>query len=168
MRVLRQGAGLKERIERYSLKINEEKTQLISFSRAQARKGVKQGTFDFLGFTFYIGKSRRGFYIPKVKSSGRRIRKKLQIVKEWCRTNRHRGTMCELWGRFCTKLRGHAGYFAVSGNFKAVVKFFYHARRIFFKWINRRSQRGSIRWNGFNRFIVNYPLPRIRIIHKLY
>ena len=161
-------AGLKERIERYSLKINEEKTQLISFSRAQARKGVKQGTFDFLGFTFYIGKSRRGFYIPKVKSSGRRIRKKLQIVKEWCRTNRHRGTMCELWGRFCTKLRGHAGYFAVSGNFKSVTKFFYHASRIFFKWINRRSQRGSIRWDGFNRFIVNYPLPRIRIIHKLY
>ncbi len=158
---------LQGRTERFSLKMNVEKTKRITFSKAKARRGEKQGTFDFLGFTFYISK-RRGRILPKIKSNGRRIRKKLQVVKEWCRANRHRGTLCELWERFCKKLRGHAQYYAVSDNYKGVKNFFHYAIRIFFKWMNRRSQRRSFDWNKFNRFLANFPPPRVRIVHKLY
>ncbi len=159
--------SLQGRTERFSLKMNVEKTKRITFSKAKARRGEKQGTFDFLGFTFYISK-RRGRILPKIKSNGRRIRKKLQVVKEWCRANRHRGTLCELWERFCKKLRGHAQYYAVSDNYKGVKNFFHYAIRIFFKWMNRRSQRRSFDWNKFNRFLANFPPPRVRIVHKLY
>ena len=160
--------ALKGRIARFSLKMNEGKSKLINFSKAKAQRGEKQETFDFLGFTYFLGKSRKGFYIPKVKSNGRRIRKKLQAVKEWCRANRHKGKICELWERFCAKLRGHACYYAISGNVRGVADFFYQATKVFFKWMNRRSQKRSFDWEKFNRFISNYPLPRIRVIHRFY
>ena len=60
--------ALKGRTERFSLKMNMDKAKRINFSRAEARRGVKQGTFDFLGFTFYLGKTRKGSYVPKVKN----------------------------------------------------------------------------------------------------
>ena len=160
--------GLKGRTERFSLKMNVDKTKRINFSKAKAQGGERQGTFDFLGFTFYLGKSRRGNYIPKIKSNRRKIKKKLQVVKEWCRINRHRNTLCELWKIFCIKLRGHAQYYAVSGNYRGVATFFCQATRIFFKWMNRRSQRRSFDWSKFGRFLANFPPPRVTIIHRLY
>ena len=44
--------GLKGRTERFSLKMNVDKTKRINFSKAKAQGGERQGTFDFLGFTF--------------------------------------------------------------------------------------------------------------------
>jgi hypothetical protein len=34
---------------------------------------IPQGTFDFLGFTFYLDKSKKGKIIPKVKTSGNEV-----------------------------------------------------------------------------------------------
>ena len=54
--------ALAQRLAKYGLKMNEDKTKLVKFSRRQQRQGIKQETFDFLGFTFYLGKSRKGYY----------------------------------------------------------------------------------------------------------
>ena len=77
--------ALKGRMERFSLKLNLDKARRVSFCRKKMQKGERQGTFDFLGFTFYWGKSRKEYWIPKVKTSKKRKKSKLKAVNEWCR-----------------------------------------------------------------------------------
>ena len=162
-------SSLQGRVKRFSPEDErEEKTQRINFSTAKAARGEKQGTFDFLGFTFYLGKSRKGFYLAKVKTSGKRIRNKLGVVKKWCRVNRHKAPLRKLWAAFCRKLKGHAEYYAVSDNSRPVSKFFFRAIKIFFKWMNRRSEKKSFDWEKFNRFLKSYPPPKIIVRHKMY
>lgn len=36
------------------------------------------------------------------------------------------------------------------------------------KWLNRRSQRKSFNWEKFTLFIDRYPLPKIKIVHRLF
>ena len=70
--------------------MNEDKTKLVPFSKREAARGKPQGSFDFLGFTFYLGKSRKGYVIPKVKTIGKRFRTKLKNLKTWSKAIRNR------------------------------------------------------------------------------
>lgn len=159
---------LGKRLAKFKLKLNEEKTKTVSFSKRKANVGVKQGTFDFLGFTFYLGKARRGDYIPKVKTVRKRLRNKLKLVKEWIKGERHKMSLIQLWKRFCAKLRGHNHYYGVSHNYEQIDLFFNEATKIFFKWINRRSQRKSMSWDKYHKFMKANPRPQPVIIHRLF
>lgn len=156
------------RLLKYKLALNEDKTYMVSFSKRKARRGMKQGTFDFLGFTFYLGRSRPGDKIPMLKSSGKRLRSKLKNVSAWVRSERNKYPLVILWKRFCAKLRGHIQYYGVSFNARAVQGFLNRAKRIFYKWINRRSQRKSFNWDKFQLFLERYPMPKVRIYHQLF
>lgn len=160
--------ALSLRLEKFKLKLNEEKTKMVEFSRRKVTQGIKQGTFDFLGFTFYWGKSRKGHYVPKIKTVRKRLRNKLKNVKEWVKSKRHKMKLTILWKRFCAKLRGHNQYYGVSHNHEQVSLFFHEATKIFFKWINRRSQRKSMTWNKFRKFMKANPRPQPVIVHKLF
>lgn len=160
-------AVLAKRLEKYNLKLNEEKTKMVNFSRSKINQSVKQEAFDFLGFTFYLGKSRTGKIIPKVKSCGKRINSKLKKVKEWCKEVRNKYKLTDIWQRFCSKVGGHIQYYGVTFNIKAVSNFVQHAVRILFKWLNRRSQRQSFTWEKFELFIEGNPLPKVKIYHAL-
>lgn len=160
--------ALQGRMERFSLKLNLEKTKRINFSRSRMQNGEKQGTFDFLGLTFYWGKSRKGYWIPKVKTSKKRKRSKRKAVKEWCRKTRHKAKLLELWKIFCSKLRGHIQYYGVSYNSREVANFVHRAVGIFFKWMNRRSQRKSFSWDRFGKFLEIYPPPKIIVQHRMF
>jgi hypothetical protein len=106
--------ALTKRLEKYGLRLNEDKTKMTKFSKTAQRKGDKQEVFDFLGFTFYLGKSLSGVIIPKLKTEGKRFRTKLQRIKTWLREKRNEVPMGALWKTFCAKLRGHAQYYGVS------------------------------------------------------
>jgi RNA-directed DNA polymerase len=159
---------LGKRLSKYGLKLNEEKTKLVPFSSFEASKGNKQGAFDFLGFTLYLGCSKAGQVIPKVKTIGKRYRSKLKKVNDWCREMRNQYRLKEIWKRFRIKLAGHIQYYGVSFNTKRVSTFCSHSIHIFFKWINRRSQRRSFSWDKFNLFMKKYPPPKARICHGLF
>ncbi|MBF0315843.1 MAG: hypothetical protein HQK52_20645 [Oligoflexia bacterium] len=159
---------LKIRLVRFSLELSMEKTKIVSFNYKQAKAGVKQETFDFLGFTFFIGKSRNGQDIRKLKTSSKRFKSKLKKVEDWCQAMRHRGNLKSLWKIFRAKLRGHIQYYAVSFNGHEVSSFCYESTRVFFKWMNRRSQKRSFDWKEFTRFMERYPLPEVTIKHKLF
>ena len=163
-RILR---ALVKRLEKYGLKLNEEKTRLVFFSKRAYRQGTKQGSFDFLGFTFYIGRSRKGVPIPKVKSSGKRLRVKLKRVSQWARAVTSRYRLGEIWRNFRVKLLGHIRYYGVTFNGRHVGKFLHASICILYKWLNRRSQRRSINWGQFLDFIRANPLPKVRIYHNL-
>ena len=160
--------ALGKRLEKYKLKLNEEKTKTVKFSKSKRRKGTKQEGFDFLGFTFYLGRSMKGAIIPKLKTSGKRYRTKLNRVKEWAKQIRNKEPLGSIWKTFCAKLRGHIQYYGVSFNSKAVGRFLREAEKVLFKWLNRRSQRKSFDWAKFNLFKKRYPLPEVKIRHKLF
>lgn len=155
--------ALKGRLAKYGLALNGEKTRLVDFSRKSS-----SGEFSFLGFTFYQGKSRRGHWIPKVKTNGRRLSRKLKRVTTWAKGIRSRERLMKIWNIFCAKVRGHIRYYGVSFNLRAVSKFVYQALRILYKWLNRRSQRRSMTWEQFRLFIQTNPLPRVVVYHTLY
>lgn len=160
--------ALARRLAKYGLKLNEQKTQLVRFSRQAKRRGDQTGSFDFLGFTFYLGRSRRGYIVPKLKTTGKRLRSKLKRLGEWARWVRNRLPLKQIWAIFQAKLRGHIQYYGVSCNSKALEKFIHQAERIMFRHLNRRSQRKSFTWEQFERFRARYPLPSPRIHHALY
>jgi len=160
--------ALGKRLAKYKLKLNEDKTKMVRFSKNKSRQGVKQETFDFLGFTFYLGKSLKGTIIPKMKTCGKRYRSKLKRVNDWARQIRNRESLRTIWKIFCAKLRGHVQYYGVSFNGKCIGKFLREAEGIMFKWLNRRSQRKSFGWDKFKLFIGKYPLPKVIIHHKLF
>jgi RNA-directed DNA polymerase len=159
---------LPKRLAKFKLLLNEEKTKLVPFNKRLARQGFKQGTFDFLGFTFYWGRSRSGYIIPKLETRGKTMKAKLKKVKEWWIKERHNGPLKEIWKIFVAKLRGHMQYYAVSHNYSCVYKFFREATRIAFKWLNRRSQRKSFTWERFKLFMKLNPLPQVKILHNLF
>ena len=83
--------SFKGRTDRFSLVLNEDKSKTVSFSKRQFRE-TRQGTFDFLGFTFYLGMDRTGrFVLPKVMTSRKRMKEKLKVVKQWCKSIRSSG-----------------------------------------------------------------------------
>jgi len=96
------------------------------------------------------------------------LRAKLTRVSEWAREARYKYKLMELWRIFCAKLRGHIQYYAVSFNTNYVNRFLETAKRIVFKWLNRRSQRNSFNWDQFSAFLVANPLPEVRVKHALF
>jgi RNA-directed DNA polymerase len=159
---------LGKRLAKYKLELNEEKTSMVNFSKNNFRRGIKQGSFEFLGFRFYLGKTLKGGTVPKIKTSGKRFRSKLNNVTAWAKQVRNKITLGQIWKTFCAKLRGHVQYYGVSFNFKMVSKFLYEAKRIIFKWLNRRSQRKSFDWDKFDLFVKRHPLPTAKIVHRLF
>jgi group II intron reverse transcriptase/maturase len=158
---------LSKRLAKYKLQLNADKTKMVKFSKRRVRRGGKEETFDFLGFTFYYGKSLQGYRIPMLKTSGKRYRSKLKRVTEWARQVKDKQPLMEIWKMFCSKLRGHAQYYSVSFNTRNVDKFMQEAKQILFKWLNRRSQRKSFNWEQFKVFFTKYPLPNAKLHHNL-
>lgn len=155
---------LGKRLAKYKLKLNEEKTKMDNFRKNAGNKS----SFDFLGFTHYLEQSQKGRIIPKLKTIGKRLRTKLKRANEWTRSIRSSLKSRNIWRLFCLKLRGHINYYGVSHNGKQAEAFVCHVSRIMFKWLNRRSQRRSFNWEDFNRYMEKYPVPRVKVYHKLF
>ncbi len=160
--------ALVKRLEKYNLRLNEGKTHCVPFSKRQSKRERQLNTFDFLGFTFYWGRSIRGAVIPKIKTSKQRVHSKLKVLTQWIKEVRNRMKLRAVWELFCAKVRGHCQYYGVSFNANGIGQFLYEAKRILFHWLNRRSQRRSFSWEKFQLFIDKYPLPPVKIHHKLF
>ena len=158
-------AVLPKRFGRYGLTLHPEKTRLVEFCRPNRRPPIgptKGGTFDLLGFTHFWGVARSGKWIVKRKTAKSRFRNALTRVAQWCRTHRHDPLETQ-WRTLSSKLRGHFGYYGITGKFRAIARFREEASRVWQRWLNRRSQRASMRWDRMQRLLKRYPLPRARI-----
>ncbi len=150
---------LGQRMAEYGLELHPEKTRLVDFRRPpRSQQGGKgPGTFDFLGFTHFWQRSRRGKWNMVVKTSRARLRRAIRSVYDWCRRHRHQSVPAQ-HAALKRKLDGHFNYFAVRGNSAAIRKVAFHARRAWFKWLRRRSQRSRLNWNRFNDLLRDFPL----------
>ena len=162
----RYAKALPKRMGKFGLEVQADKSSMVSFTRKKPPK--QNGSFEFLGFTWYMKRSRKGNTTPALKTSRKKFCAKLKRVKEWIRKEKDRQRLGPIWATFCAKLRGHINYYGVSHNSREVSNFLYRARRIVFKWLNRRSQRKSFTWEQFGQFEKQFPLPRVRIVHPLF
>ena len=156
--------ALKKRLAKFELEISEEKTKIIKLPKDS---DDDDGTFNFLGFTHYMGKCKDGVRRIKRKTSKKRYKKSLKRVKEWLRENRTMPVK-KLMRKLNRKLVGTYNYYAVSDNKKSIGSFHYEVRRLVFKWLNRRSQRKSFNWDKFVIFLRKYNIVRPRIKVNLY
>lgn len=152
---------LESRIERFGLKLNEDKCKLLKMDKSDYINGRKQETFAFLGFTFFLAKSKEGRVVPKVKSDPRKVTKKLKEIKMWLHKVRTILSLKQTWDQLRVILRGYANYFAISFNAIAVGKFKQITIKLFYKSMNRRSQKKSISWSNLASFMKQYPVPYV-------
>lgn len=157
-------AALPKRFNLFKLTIHPEKTALIRFRKPSTRTDRENGTFDFLGFTHYWGKSRQGFWIIKRKTAKKRLQRAMKSIWEWSRRHRH-DRLQEQHRMLCLKLRGHYQYYGIRNNFAALDVMMRHTKKAWRYWLSRRSQKSYIRWEVFARLIRVFPLPAPRIYH---
>jgi len=157
---------LPKRFARYGLKLNLNKTRLISFGRSEPglskREGRKPNTFNFLGFTFYCSTSREGRFTVKSKTMSRRLSQRLKRVGVWCRRNRHL-PFIKQWQHVVRVLRGHYNYYGIRANYQSLRQFYQGTIWLWWKWLGRRSQRAAIPMEKFFVILKRHPLPRPRI-----
>lgn len=160
-------AVIGKRFARYGLRLHPKKTRLVEFARpGTGRDGDgKPGSFDLLGFTHYWGKSRRGWWTVKRKTAKDRLTRALGHMRSWCRWNRHLPVK-EQHRVLSWKLRGYYGYYGITGNLRALERFWLEVKMAWHKWLNRRSGRKHMPWPRFDKLLERYPLPRPRIVHS--
>jgi len=164
--------ALKERLGKFKLELEEDKTRLIEFGRfakqnAEAKK-LQVQTFNFLGFTHFIDRTRKGGFKLGRKTDGKKLRTKLKEMNEWLKTSRNAYPIQEIWKTLRSKLRGHFQYYGVSGNYRQISNFSHLTKKLVFKWLNRRSQKKSFTWESFMIYLERHPLPKLEIHHNFY
>jgi RNA-directed DNA polymerase len=161
-------AGLRERFAKFGLELHPDKTRLIEFGRFaasnRARRGLgKPETFDFLGFTHICATSKSGRFWVKRITISKRMRAKLKAVKDQLRQRMHQ-PIPEQGRWLATVVRGHAAYYGVPGNTKAVAAFRDQVARHWLKTLRRRSQKTRTDWRRMHRIAARW-LPSARIMH---
>ena len=146
--------ALKARLSKFSLEVSEDKTRILPMGRF---KGTKE-SFDFLGFTFYNTKSRKGKYMLGIRTSAKKLKAKRQAAKSWLRT-RLTKPVAETMQKLAAALRGHYNYYGVNGNCKFLNKFCYYVMLTTYRMLNRRDQKGRLQLSKFLRIWDYYIEP---------
>ncbi len=162
---------LKARLEQFHLVLSESKTKRVAFGRfareEAQRKGQKLETFEFLGFTHYCGLSRKGYFKVKRQTSRKKFHASLQRHTEWLKKHRHRLKTGALLRLAKLKLVGHLNYYSITDNGPRCEAFRIQFMRLFFKWLNRRSQRRSYTWEQYFQALAWVGWPLVRRVHDL-
>jgi len=106
--------ALPKRLGRFGLTMHPEKSKLVRFRQPKPRwhsdhddDDLKSlGTFDFLGFTHYWGRSRKGRRTLQRKTAKDRLCRAIMRIDTWCRANRHLPWR-DQHRQLALKLRGH-------------------------------------------------------------
>jgi RNA-directed DNA polymerase len=160
---------LRERFEKFSLKLHPEKTRLIRFGRYARRDCSrfdgrrKPETFDFLGFTHVCSRNKSGKFMVKRRTMKKRLTAKLREVKKELRSRMHQ-SVPEQGAWLQSVVRGYFNYHAVPGNWDALGAFRTQVARHWYRTLRRRSQKSQLNWKRMAK-IVDRWLPAARILH---
>jgi RNA-directed DNA polymerase len=158
---------LRERLQEFALSLHPEKTRLIEFGRLAAKSRKERGlgkpeTFNFLGFTFICGKSRRGKFLIKRKTRQDRMRAKLRLIKEEMRRRMHQ-TIPQQGKWLMQVVTGYFNYHAVPTNSRALAVFRHRVTMLWRRALQHRSQTAELTWERMRKLANDWlPKPRIR------
>jgi group II intron reverse transcriptase/maturase len=158
---------LGKRLARYGLTLHPDKTRFIDFRpvRAEVHPDCKAPPFDFLGFTHLWGKSRKGKNVVRQTTAKSRLARALVAANQWCRANRHQLVRWQ-HVRVSAKLKGHYAYYGITGNMRQLQRYATQVRRLWRKWLERRTRAKRLSWARFNAYLGRYPLPSPRLVHR--
>jgi RNA-directed DNA polymerase len=166
-------AVLPKRFARFGLTLHPTKTRLVVFASQAARREPDDqdedppGTFTFLGFTHYWGRSRSGAAVVQRKTAAGRLSRSLRAIREWCARHRHE-PVAEQARQLARKLQGHYAYYGITGNGRSLGRFFQGVKLTWKSWLSRRSQKAYVTWTQFTALLARYHLPPPRVIHSIY
>jgi len=155
---------LPERLKKFGLSMAEDKSGILRFSRCDVKGS---GCFTFLGFEFYWANTRQGKKTVKRRTSKKKYRAALSALKVWLDKNRSR-PLKELAVSLRRRFIGYYNYYGVIGNSDRLWRFWSESRRIIFRRLNRRSQRTSYNWTGFEQMWKTLGVPNPSIVEKPY
>ena len=163
--------ALPRRLGRYGLTLHPIKTRLREF---RPRSGGTQPpqrrreSFEFLGFTHYWARARRGSWVVKQKTATSRFSRALKRITQWVRVHRHEPVAWQ-HQQLARKVRGHDNYYGVIGNSAALYRFRREVMRVWRKWLDRRSAKARMTWDRFKRVVMKrFPLPAPVVTHQLW
>lgn len=151
---------LPERLAKFGLEVAADKTKTLRFGR---NGGEHNGRFDFLGFEFYWEADRQGKPRVKRRTATKKYRASVQRMTQWIKEHRHQ-KLSRTMRTLRAKLKGTWNYYGLIGNFRRMQLFYRATCRTVYKWLNRRSQRKSMRWPAFNRLLARFQVPPPRIL----
>ena len=146
---------------------------LIEFGRfaEQNRKRTGEGkpeTFDFLGFTHISGKNGKGYFTVRRTTIRKRMRKKLQEIKQQFRQRMHDPVpQTGQWLR--SVVQGYFNYYAVPENLDSLGVFRDRVLRLWGKHSGVVAKRASPRGlaalhspdNGFPNLVCSILIPQL-------
>ena len=152
--------ALERRFNKFDLELEPTKTRILPFGRF---KGTKE-SFDFLGFTFYNGKTTTGKYRPIVKTSKKKIKQKRENVKKWLHDKMHE-PIAMVGDSLKRKVLGHYAYYGINGNYKALVLYYKYIKYTWYRVLRKRGQKNKIKYLDYLRIWqwIRIPEPRVCI-----
>jgi len=160
---------LQEHLRTVGLELHPEKTRMIEFGRFAESNRKRSGegkpeTFDFLGLTHVCGKTRTaGRFTVKRKTIGKRMRAKLQEIRQKLRQRMH-DAVPETGKWLRSVVQGYFNYHAIPGNGNRLQAFRDAVTRYWRQTLRRRSQRHRLDWERMNRLVRRW-IPSVRISH---
>lgn len=160
--------AMRKRLAEFALSLHPEKTRLIEFGRFAADNRKQRGlgkpeTFNFLGFTFICGKTRRGKFLIKRKSRRDRMRNKVQAIKQELRRRMHQPIPVQ--GRWLRQVvSGYFNYHAVPTNTRSLVVFRHRITLLWRRVLRQRGQNTALTWARMRKLVTDW-LPKPRTLH---
>jgi group II intron reverse transcriptase/maturase len=157
---------LVERLGKFSLELEPEKTHLVEFGRYALREAKEKGkrleTIYFLGFTHYCTRNRKGKFMLGCKTEKSRFRRSVQKMQTLMQEIMHHSLKDQI-KKINQVLRGHYAYYGVGGNFKSLCKIYRIAEKYWRKMLSSRSQKSCITWERFNYLKQVFPLQQPKL-----
>lgn len=154
---------LPKRLEKYGLKLHEDKTSLLKSGSKEAKaaedRGERLPTYKFLGFLCYWGKSRNGRWRLKYKSRADRFTGKLKGLREYLGKSLNQETKSTIQ-RVKKIVVGWVNYHAISDNQRRVSSFILMSKRALFRWINRKGGQRKMNWTTFEKLLKEMKYPQ--------
>lgn len=161
--------AFKERLAKFGLALNEEKTRVLEFGRFAIQHSAQRGlrrpqTFDFLGFTHICAtKWANGRFTVKRLTIAKRMRATLKELRQTLNRRKHEPIpVIGKWLR--SVVQGYFNYHAVPGNDRRLSAFRRDVARAWLHAVRRRGQHGRMPWARFRRIVARY-LPLVRVTH---
>ena len=154
-------AVLGKRLGRFGLALHPDKTRLIPFRRPPAgqKGGKRSGDLRLPGFYALLGAKQQGTLGDALQDTQCESETGIiQSVYQWCRRHRHHSVK-DQHAALTRRIQGHFNYFGVSGNFRSLLLIIEQAKRSWYKWLCRRSQRTRLTWERFEDLLRGLPAP---------
>jgi group II intron reverse transcriptase/maturase len=162
-------AVLGKRLGKFGLQLHSDKTRLVDFrpvrGSADGADETLPMTFAFLGFIHVWGASRKGNKVVRQFTAKERLARSLKAFHQQCRRMMH-WPLAAQHDRLCRMLKGHYGYFGITGNFRRLLLLHREVTRVWRRWLSRRSSKSYLTWARYERVLQRLVLPPPRIVHR--